>query len=88
METDYAPIQPAFSRATAGQCPFLEAVNRVFNTGAFFVGDSSASAWSLGRSAPTLFDYLEAVAVLVAEGEHGWHALPAQDVADVDAAAS
>jgi len=32
------------------------------------------------------FDDLEAVAILVVEGEHGWHARPAEELADVDAA--
>jgi len=59
------------SRQPPVNAHFLKAVNRVFNTAAFLVGDSSASAGSLGRSASTFFDYLEAVAVLVAEGEHG-----------------
>ena len=38
------------------------------------------------RASSALLDNLEAVAVLVAEGEHGRHAIPMQDLVRVDAA--
>ena len=39
-------------------------------------------------SGPAVLDDLEAIAVLVAESEHRWHAFPAQDLIRVDAVGS